>query len=70
MDHEIKSPEIVFFCNSIIGRLYQWKTHRNAICGPDDLEFKLLEKSSFIFSGGSRFHNIMDRVEGKNLPAH
>ena len=67
---EAPPPKTVFYGTSHIGRLLKWKLNVNAMGGPNDIEQKLLRESKFIYSGGSKWYNIHDRVQGKGVPLH
>ena len=67
---EMKSPKIVFYGDSHIGRLLLWKLDLDNTQFMNDLEDKVLRESRFIYSGGSRWLNIHQRVQGKGVPPH
>ncbi len=64
------SPEMIFFGDSHITRLYYWSSNKLAKGGPNDLEQKIMGNSRFIYSGGSKWFNVMDRVTAEKVPAH
>ena len=63
-------PKMIFFGDSHITRLYYWNNSKLAKGGPNDLEQKILRNSRFIYSGGSKWFNVMDRVTAEKVPAH
>ena len=66
---EVKPPQIIFYGDSHIARLFYWSTDTSGF-GPDDLELKVLGKSAFIYSGGSRWPTVHPRVQGVKIPEH
>ena len=63
-------PKAIYYDTSHIGRLCKWKSDVRAEGGPHDIEQRLLRDSKFIYSGGSKWYNIHNRVQGKGVPPH
>ena len=66
----IDPPNMIFYGDSHIGRLLSWKLDVCARGGPDIAEQYFLKNSKFVYSGGSKWANIHERVQGKGVPLH
>ena len=67
---ETHRPRIVFYGDSHIGRLLTWYLHTRGLGTADMLEKELLDNSKFIYSGGSRWDTVHNRVQGIEVPEH
>ena len=67
---EVEPPQFLYFGDSHIGRLFNWSQMREDGCGPDFWEYRLLQKCEYIYSGGSRWCNVLKRVRGIDVPLH
>ncbi len=67
---EMEPPHFLYFGDSHIGRLRNWALMREDGCGPDYWEHKLLDKCEFVYSGGSRWDTVLNRVRGIEVPIH
>ncbi len=63
-------PRIVFVGDSHVGHLKTW----HEFIMKDPVRFKLenvvLSKAQYVYSGGSRWDTIVNRVQGKKVPVH
>ena len=66
----VDPPKIIFYGDPHIGRLLRWSSSTSLRGGPDITEQYLLKTSEYIFSGGSRWANIDERVRGIGVPSH
>ena len=67
---EVDPPHFLYFGDSHIGRLCLWSMMMEDSCGPNSWEHKLLKHGEYVYSGGSKWSTILNRMRGIEVPVH
>ena len=63
-------PRVVFVGDSHVGRLKIWHDFIKQDVDRYKLESIVLSRAQYVYSGGSRWDSLVDRVQGKNVPLY
>ena len=61
-------PKIVFYGHSYVTRLFRWKNDYVSDTCPKVWDRPLLDSARYVYSGGSVWKNVHDRVQGIGVP--